>query len=145
MRGVSDEAVTDRDVPKSMLACKSFAPTSSWDEIGGWLRVLCEELAARMATDSAQHARRPRNLVVAYRRRQPYVAGTVPGERSRCSGAPPPHVRLCACVRHAERALGQSHLTVSAGCAAVQLGRLPIANWCLEVALASTLCSVKAG
>lgn len=82
MRGLSDEAVTGRDVPKSMLACKSFAPTSDWMQITSWLRVLCEELAARMASDSATHSRRPRNLVVHYRRR-PQTGGTGV-ERSRC-------------------------------------------------------------
>ena len=66
-RGMSDEPVKAKDVPKSMLAAKSFTVTSDWAEIERWLRVLCEELANRMADDSAAHNRRPRNLVVHFR------------------------------------------------------------------------------
>lgn len=66
-RGISDEAVTVKDVPKSMLAAKSFAATTDWSELVRWLRVLCEELSTRMADDSLIHQRRPRNLVVHFR------------------------------------------------------------------------------
>jgi hypothetical protein len=82
--GISDEPVTARDVPKSMLAAKSFSPTSDWEELQRYARVLCEELAQRMADDSALHNRRPRNLVVHYRsttRGGNYSSGT---SRSRC-------------------------------------------------------------
>jgi hypothetical protein len=85
--GISDEAVIVKDVPKSMLAAKSFAATSNWSELVRWLRVLCEELSVRMADDSAMHHRRPRNLVVHFRCAAgsgKYGAGET---RSRC--APP--------------------------------------------------------
>ena len=66
-RGISDEPVVSKDVPKSMLAAKSFDATSDWTELEHWLRVLCEELAHRMVADTAAHNRRPRNLVVHWR------------------------------------------------------------------------------
>ena len=85
-RGISDEPVTTKDIAKSMLAAKSFAPTSDFQQLERWLRVLCEELANRMATDSALHSRRPKNFVLHYRieKAGKYSAGG-PGEsHSRC-------------------------------------------------------------
>jgi hypothetical protein len=70
-----------------MLAAKSFTPTSDWEELQRYTRVLCEELAQRMADDSALHNRRPRNLVVQYRSATKggnYSAGT---SRSRCGAS----------------------------------------------------------
>lgn len=119
-RGVSDEEVTEKSVPKSMvraacppqiklrvkyfeyvlnygwqlilpsmlcvlqLAAKAFPVTKSWQPIEHWLKVLCGELAERMAEDSDLHNRRPKNLVVQYRRADGagrFGAGT---ERSKC-------------------------------------------------------------
>lgn len=82
-RGISDEPVVGKSVPKSMLAAKSFTATSDWAELQRWVRVLAEELASRMATDSARHNRRPRNIVVSFR-----CAGGAKGpgtSRSRCA------------------------------------------------------------
>lgn len=86
-RGISDEPVTAKDIPKSMLAAKSFAPTSDLQQLERWLRVLCEELAARMATDSALHSRRPKNFVLHYRieRAGKYSAGGAGESHSRCA------------------------------------------------------------
>ena len=38
VRGVSHEGVTERERPKSMLAAKSFNPTSDLAAIEGWFR-----------------------------------------------------------------------------------------------------------
>ncbi|KAI7843160.1 hypothetical protein COHA_003144 [Chlorella ohadii] len=67
VRGVSHEAVQEKERPKSMLAAKSFNPTSDLAALEGWFKVLAQELAARMAADEAQFRRRPKNLVVHYR------------------------------------------------------------------------------
>lgn len=57
----------EKELPKSMLAAKSFNATSDWRALGRWLAILAEELAARMADDAAQHRRHPRTLVLHYR------------------------------------------------------------------------------
>ncbi len=57
-----------RELPKTMLAAKSFERTGSPAAIARWLRILAEELAERLAVDGAEHARRPRSLSVTYRR-----------------------------------------------------------------------------
>jgi hypothetical protein len=67
VRGVSAEAVQERERPKSFMAAKSFNPTSDWGALHGWMRVLAQELSARMATDEVEHRRRPKNLVLHYR------------------------------------------------------------------------------
>ncbi|KAK9791346.1 hypothetical protein WJX73_002907 [Symbiochloris irregularis] len=80
--GRSTESVEVKDKPQSMLACKSFEPTSSKEGITRWINILAEELASRMAGDYELHARRPRNLVVHYR------CGFKGGERSRSAPMP---------------------------------------------------------
>ena len=83
VRGISDEEVVAKSVPKSMLASKTFPPTNNMQELERWMHVLCEELAARMADDSALHNRRPRSIVVSYRRaRKPGDSGY---DRSKCA------------------------------------------------------------
>ncbi|KAK9827976.1 hypothetical protein WJX81_003639 [Elliptochloris bilobata] len=67
MHGCSDEPVMVRELPKTMLAAKSFEKTTSSAAIARWLRILAEELAERLAADGAENARRPRSLSVTYR------------------------------------------------------------------------------
>eukprot|EP00887_Chlorella_sp_A99_P005175 scaffold1.g5175.t1 len=67
VRGVSHEAVVEKERPKSMLAAKSFNATTDLAALRGWLQILATELAGRMAADCAEHRRRPRNLVLTYR------------------------------------------------------------------------------
>ena len=50
-----------------MLAAKSFEMTSDGAELQRWLRILADELAARMATDAALYRRQPRNLVMHFK------------------------------------------------------------------------------
>ncbi|GAB4815874.1 hypothetical protein N2152v2_002920 [Parachlorella kessleri] len=78
VRGVSHEAVEERERPKSMLAAKTINPTSDLAALQRWFQVLAEELASRMATDEAQYRRRPRNLIVHYRTGE--TMGYQPGE-----------------------------------------------------------------
>jgi len=59
----------EKELPKSMLAAKSFTATSDWRALQRWLTILAEELAGRMAADAAQHRRHPRTLVLHYRYR----------------------------------------------------------------------------
>lgn len=56
-----------RELPKTMLAAKSFEKTTSPAALARWLRILAEELAERLAADGAENARRPRSLSVTYR------------------------------------------------------------------------------
>jgi hypothetical protein len=70
------------------LAAKAFPATKSWASIEHWVKVLCGELADRMAEDSDLHSRRPKNLVVQYRRADGngrFGAGT---ERSKYATSP---------------------------------------------------------
>ncbi|KAK9829326.1 hypothetical protein WJX72_005200 [[Myrmecia] bisecta] len=67
VRGESNEPVQVKEKPKSMLAAKSFEPTSDLAILTRWLRILADELANRMIDDEAQHQRRPRNLCLHYR------------------------------------------------------------------------------
>ncbi len=57
-----------RELPKTMLAAKSFERTGNPAAIARWLRILAEELADRLAADGGENARRPRSLSVTYRR-----------------------------------------------------------------------------
>eukprot|EP00892_Ulva_mutabilis_P007318 jgi/Ulvmu1/4959/UM207_0003.1 len=87
-RGISDEPVKAKSIPKSMLAAKSFGATSDWQVLLHWLKVLCCELASRIKEDSNVHCRRPKNLVVHYRSsggKGRYGAGQ---ERSRSAHLP---------------------------------------------------------
>ena len=83
-RGISDEPVVGKSVPKSMLAAKSFTATTDWLELQRWVRVLAEELASRMSTDSVRHSRRPRNIVVSFRCAASAGASGAGTSRSRC-------------------------------------------------------------
>ena len=57
-----------KDKPKSMLAAKSFEPINDMAAMERWIAIMADELAARMADDYEQHLRRPRNLIIHYRR-----------------------------------------------------------------------------
>ncbi|KAL4430354.1 hypothetical protein ABPG77_002160 [Micractinium sp. CCAP 211/92] len=83
VRGVSHEPVQERERPKSMLAAKSFSPTSDLAALQGWFAILAQELAARMVTDEAQFRRRPKNLVVHFRG-GPHMGS----DRSKCCPMP---------------------------------------------------------
>ena len=56
-----------KERPKSMLAAKSFEPTSDLAVLARWLRILADELVNRMIDDEALYQRRPRNLCLHYR------------------------------------------------------------------------------
>ena len=56
-----------REKPVSMLASKSFEPSSDVEHLRHWLGVLSEELAERMVSDFEAHQRCPRLLVLHYR------------------------------------------------------------------------------
>ena len=78
-----------KELPKSMLAAKSFETTTGADGLERWMRILAEELADRLAEDAAAHARRPRLLTLYYRRACPWRTPRAP-----LGGAP----RLRACM-----------------------------------------------
>jgi len=56
-----------KELPKSMLAAKSFNVTSQSAQLDKWMQILAEELAERLAEDSELNARRPRTLTLYYR------------------------------------------------------------------------------
>ncbi len=60
-----------RELPKSMLAAKSFEEVRAPAQLPAlerWMGILAEELADRLAEDCALHCRRPRALTLYYRR-----------------------------------------------------------------------------
>ena len=60
-------SLQEKERPKSMLAAKSFEPTSDMAEVERWVGILAEELADRMVADNKQFNRRPRSLHLQYR------------------------------------------------------------------------------
>jgi DNA polymerase eta len=88
VRGYSPDAVEERKRPRSMLAAKSFEATSDLAALERWARVLVAELAERVAVDEAAHRRRPRTLVVHFRRYGGAADNGVGGERSRQAPMP---------------------------------------------------------
>lgn len=56
-----------KERPKSMLAAKSFEPTSDMAALERWVTILAEELAERMAADNKLFNRRPKSLHLHYR------------------------------------------------------------------------------
>jgi len=71
VRGESDAAVVEKGQPMSMVAAKSFSTTSDHTLLQRWIWVLATELAPRMAADEAAFKRRPRTLVLHFRRGLP--------------------------------------------------------------------------
>jgi DNA polymerase eta len=88
IRGYSPDAVEERERPRSMLAAKSFEATSDLAVLERWARVLAAELAERVAADEAAHRRRPRTLVVHFRRYGGAADDGAGGERSRQAAMP---------------------------------------------------------
>lgn len=88
VRGISDDAVQEKELPKSMLAAKSFQAISDWGAIRKWLAILAAELASRMESDAAANNRYPRNLVLHYRASS---NGTNAVGRSKSCGMPHPN------------------------------------------------------
>ncbi|GMH32529.1 hypothetical protein BSKO_00363 [Bryopsis sp. KO-2023] len=82
VRGLDEDEVRPKSLPKSMLAAKSFAATSDMRAIERWIGILSEELATRMRKDEEMYSRKPRNLVLYYR-----VDENSAG-RSRCCAMP---------------------------------------------------------
>lgn len=56
-----------KERPKSMLAAKSFEPTSDMAAVERWVTILAEELADRMVADNKLFNRRPKSLHLHYR------------------------------------------------------------------------------
>ena len=56
-----------KERPKSMLAAKSFEPTSDMAAVERWVTILAEELAERMVADNKLFNRRPKSLHLHYR------------------------------------------------------------------------------
>ncbi|KAL0047265.1 hypothetical protein WJX82_011225 [Trebouxia sp. C0006] len=67
VQGNSDEPVQVKERPKSMLAAKSFEPSSDMAALERWVTILAEELAERMAADNKLFNRRPKSLHLHYR------------------------------------------------------------------------------
>ncbi|DBB00910.1 hypothetical protein WJX77_007765 [Trebouxia sp. C0004] len=67
VQGNSDEPVQVKERPKSMLAAKSFEPSSDMAALERWATILAEELAERMAADNKLFNRRPKSLHLHYR------------------------------------------------------------------------------
>jgi nucleotidyltransferase/DNA polymerase involved in DNA repair len=70
VRGVDDSAVLPFAKPKSLMAAKSFnlSACQTGLECCRWLRMLCAELAQRLAKDEEMFARQPKTLTLHYRR-----------------------------------------------------------------------------
>ena len=62
-----------KELPKSMLAAKSFNATSQSAQLDMWMQILAEELADRLAEDSELNNRRPRTLTLYYRWGIPFL------------------------------------------------------------------------
>lgn len=56
-----------KELAKSMLAAKSFNPTSAPAQLDRWMRILAEELSHRLTEDGIAHSRAPRSLSLSYR------------------------------------------------------------------------------
>ncbi|KAK9901261.1 hypothetical protein WJX75_003106 [Coccomyxa subellipsoidea] len=82
VRGYSDEPVQVKELAKSMLAAKSFNPTSAPAQLDRWMRILAEELSHRLTEDGIAHSRAPRSLSLSYRGSN--------GDRSKCGPVPRP-------------------------------------------------------
>mmetsp|Transcript_10106 Transcript_10106/g.19070 ORF Transcript_10106/g.19070 Transcript_10106/m.19070 type:complete len:681 (+) Transcript_10106:148-2190(+) len=66
-RGIDDGDVVPNLIPKSLNACKSFAPIGDIHGVEAWMKVLASELVERMTIDQATHNRRAKSLVVHFR------------------------------------------------------------------------------
>lgn len=69
VRGLSEDPVEEKERPKSLLAAKSFEPTSDLDSLYRWLSILAAELASRMDADRALFRRVPKTMALHFRRR----------------------------------------------------------------------------
>jgi hypothetical protein len=88
VRGQCSEPVTPKDKPKSLLSCKSFAPTSDPVELARWMGILAAEVAERCADDEEEHGRRARTLGTRARTRASCRVETCGAYRcARCAAA----------------------------------------------------------
>ncbi|CAM6090320.1 unnamed protein product [Calypogeia fissa] len=67
VRGIQADKVQAKQVPKSMLAAKSFSPIKELSDVRKWLGILSEELSVRMLRDFQQNNRHPKLLQLYYR------------------------------------------------------------------------------
>ncbi|KAL4548520.1 hypothetical protein Ndes2526B_g01087 [Nannochloris sp. 'desiccata'] len=67
VHGWNNDPVEEKEKPRSMLAAKSFNPTSDTASIQRWIAILAAELAPRMASDEDTFRRRARTLSVHFR------------------------------------------------------------------------------
>ncbi|CAM6096420.1 unnamed protein product [Calypogeia fissa] len=67
VRGIQADKVQAKQVPKSMLAAKSFSPIKELSDVRKWLAILSEELSVRMLRDFQQNNRHPKLLQLYYR------------------------------------------------------------------------------
>lgn len=67
IRGIQEDKVQEKQIPKSMLAAKSFETTQDLAVIRKWLGILAEELSIRILQDTRENHRQPHNLQLYYR------------------------------------------------------------------------------
>lgn len=67
VRGMEDDDVRPKSMPKSMMAAKTFEKTNDISSVEQWAGILAEELADRIKRDGAMYNRKPRNLVLHYK------------------------------------------------------------------------------
>lgn len=77
-----DSEVLQKERTKSMLAAKSFSPTSDLKVIARWFGILASELESRMKTDLEMYNRKPKTLVLSFRSK------SSPQDRTRQSPMP---------------------------------------------------------
>mmetsp|Transcript_10422 Transcript_10422/g.28432 ORF Transcript_10422/g.28432 Transcript_10422/m.28432 type:complete len:549 (-) Transcript_10422:907-2553(-) len=65
--GQDDSPVVEKERTKSMLAAKSFEPTSDMNAVAKWVSILSLELEGRMRRDLQTYQRRPKTLALTFR------------------------------------------------------------------------------
>ena len=127
-----------------MLAAKSFEETHALPALERWMGILAEELADRLAEDSATHSRRPRLLTLYYRclsavsGRGRQVIGVLRCALcAACRLLLVPcaytyfHARLCARLRPPSALLKTPELTLSTSCR-LSGGACGSTFWCMQ-------------
>lgn len=81
-RGEDGSEVVRRREAKTLLAAKSFTPTSSLDIACSWLKVLAEELVERLSYEQEHHSRHASTLTCSFRLYNVQSKGAVSLSRS---------------------------------------------------------------
>ena len=70
VRGIDEDPVVVRPLPKSMGAHKSFTATASYAVVRDFLIILANEIETRVVNDEAENNRRPQTITLHVRSRR---------------------------------------------------------------------------